>query len=1690
MPKKRKNSSVSPLRNPSTTTPSVDWPDPQSSSAVLSMPKTMSNNNNGELFASMCEMFSNLDPSLVDMVLSEYKEVDVVMDYLLELSTAAKEEAQVASTDKLGFDTIASFLDLSLESAGSSEILEQSSDELSILEESQTEVCKNMALTNDIDSMLDEALHRYSLSDNFNNTEYVRDSGQQYVSTVNTYNVAFPELINTTSNAKTSFPMQHTERNVQTLKGPHGDYKASLCQGILSLNIKRPDAGTRYNSASELTKTSELRKIGADLNTTPNKVSDSKNSPNLVTQTASEKIESGNSSVQRINQQGIQPAFTPAHVPPNGSLMNGPLLPKPPLLPQPVWNPMASPFYPDLSAHRFLTPVATSPALFRTAVGGREVGGGFRFHPPVPPYSWGINRFPPKPWQSPCIQPMAQLQPGPQIIPQNVKRNAHFIGKVLILLRGLPGSGKSTLARYLLQQNPAGLTLSTDDYFYKNGQYLYDPNCIVEAHQWTHKRAKDAFEKSISPIIIDNTNVQGWEMKPYVAMAMKHKYKVTFREPDTWWKFKPKELERRNVHSVTKEKITRMLENYESCITVNSILNLSRPIRSENADLGRITRLDEGDEKNNLMPLTLEREEHSFCSTDKTGKESIFDTVAGATSQSGFTNTSQSGCTSNISKSCVETLLEFQKESMTRNGRKNDVDAIDEQNSLIPSEEDTHNSDHVKAHDENALFSIKGSFEEKTAIEQDISNVDGASLLLCERAELLNFVGDWPIEQTMGQRTQRNRDVKIRSSLMKDGDMDEPSSQQLGEIVKTADSGPESEHGTVEHEVLFQAQHKQLDNLTSLPSECEIDIYSSGPCGETDMSELKSQACTFPKTLAQEEGESQRAEVTDLDGEDEISDGLVGDPQEMTEVIGNMQKMEISNDKEVETLTCDTATEKMPRQSKRYCRQCKLFLTFTNGSLKTEQSPPTFQSQETVRQTMVGTSKCSQTEPQEFALVWRIEKKKIDISDSIKVLTGKIDRFKAKSLDVNLVSESQDKIPYRVMHDQSTSVEENELISLDDEDSLNILSKLFRSVSFDVLKDLFERCNKDIVWATNLLLDSGENFHRDEDCEPEDVYESGEATPAMLGCSNSDELGTSDQTSKLHLYDGSLPICEHTDISWDDETEDLDNSHTVVEDSNLVHTVPPFVTEESRNVNDSSNTDVKNTKTNKPSGMATSTNSLDPDQKRTAVETLSVDMIPCSELKRETIFRIPDFITAASSNALVEQNTNCMKVHDQQLQLSDPNEGQQEPDLNNEIPLVDTIEGTHIVPEEDKAKQTNSGSLSKESLRFDHLELSLPPELAFQLSELFGPVGIDPGSLTIEDCVVRIDLDLAKAIHKRWKESITERHKQEALSYRLLFEDSSSHEHVQLDNMIQSEESKLAGSIGALDQSQGASDMLPFMDQWNTTTRKVSLRQIMSEEIALQEREDLRYPLRKDCASKLKEKQLFEMFPCIEQKLLMDIFKENNYSLQKTKQFMSSVLEGDPVQNVVAPDIKQAVTSTCEKAKEKKSKLDKDIFNEQYYQDIDYPEYDDFRAEAFLYNKKQQESLRKAEEAHHRGMKQVATYYAQQAYLYGQKMKASNHRAAMQIFQRVNEFLLPENILDLHGLHVDEAMKHFRQVLQDKSEEFKQSGGKSYLSVITGRGNHSQGGVARIKPAVIDYLTNHDFRFIELKPGVLRVTLK
>lgn len=130
--------------------------------------------------------------------------------------------------------------------------------------------------------------------------------------------------------------------------------------------------------------------------------------------------------------------------------------------------------------------------------------------------------------------------------------------KVLIVMRGASGSGKSTKAKEL---GVGGVVLSTDDFFMQNGQYNFNPEKIAEAHQWNQQRAVDEMKKGTSPIVIDNTNTQKWEAKPYVLAGKEHGYTLVVEEPNTPWKFDIEELGKRNQHGVPIEVIERMVEN-------------------------------------------------------------------------------------------------------------------------------------------------------------------------------------------------------------------------------------------------------------------------------------------------------------------------------------------------------------------------------------------------------------------------------------------------------------------------------------------------------------------------------------------------------------------------------------------------------------------------------------------------------------------------------------------------------------------------------------------------------------------------------------------------------------------------------------------------------------------------------------------------------------------------------------------------------------------------------------------------------------------------------------------------------------------------------------------------------------------------------------------------------------------------
>ncbi|XP_021118089.1 NEDD4-binding protein 2 isoform X2 [Heterocephalus glaber] len=1405
------------------------------------------------------------------------------------------------------------------------------------------------------------------------------------------------------------------------------------------------------------------------------------------------------------------------------------LLPPPP--PPPMWNPVIPTFDLFRGNHGFVAPVVTTATHWRP------------FNYTFPP-SVISHTSPTKIWRNQNGASAYQIKEAP--VSQVVrKKTTSYVGLVLVLLRGLPGSGKSFLARSLQEDNPSGVVLSTDDYFYINGQYQFDIKYLGEAHEWNHNRAKEAFEKKISPIIIDNTNLQAWEMKPYVALSQKHKYKVLFREPDTWWKFKPKELARRNIHGISKEKIIRMLEHYQRFVSVPIIMDSSVPekierielcascedrspsprdsedntsVKEENVTSSSLKHLALIEEKNLEVAFSLPENVTCLLHADSNkGREEI--SGMNHSTQSAFTQEAPHICLSD-SESKVQATDKREKEEeveITSAKECTEASSGSPRERISPSiccgennQEEFDFANTVPFQKEKSSSSeILG--ERITVKKKTVGNQKSRSLVeKFPRHELSSFVGDWPVDKTIGQRTKRNRKAeKASSSVQNDKKYNRPQTCRVLDNSVSVNTESVQQQGS-SRESEEDGRKSQCDDPSEFPSSCKYGTYKNTE--ENSFSIVGDWPCD---SLAQREHRSRMPKVDIRKPNLEFGTNNINEISLYTAHEAcwgtspeELKMLSSSTLQSSEMLPSEMSNENQTYLSEQIPRQHTLSPPFTSSVATALAEFPGGMSKR-VPEIEVGT--CTQTEPQDFALLWKIEKKKIRVSDSIKMLTGRLDGFKPKAFSNNTKANVQQTIPYRVMYDKSTYVEEDELTSVDESENLNILCKLFGSFSLEALKDLYERCNKDIIWTTSLLLDSEtklcedtefENFHKLCD-EPQvglfslgldlkevisqkrNLDDSNSSVPEFhrIDTNNNNaqpicdaEKGNSEQTEIQGITfenPGIISVFPNAAIDVKSNNEILPNHQAEFSDLCSFRQSLPTVLKFPNDVSEMENSLVA---AETGDGMHSSLNLSDILNSVASTSDLGLNEVNFTEtMEIKKYGNLPkDYEKFANTEEFI-------------------NEDEQE----MEKILMEEGSLSAGVSEEDKTEILSPTPVMAKSLTIDCLELALPPELAFQLNELFGPVGIDSESLTADDCMVHIDLNLAKVIHEKWKESVMERQRQAEVSCGKCMQDPSLVGNTGLDNPEQKSSQRTGRKLL---KTLAAPEMLPFLDHWNTQTKKVSLREIMSEEIALQEKHDLKretFMFEKDCATKLKEKELFKIFPAIDRNFLMDIFKDHNHSLEQTVQFLNCVLEGDPVKTVVAQEFvhqnETATSHTAQKSKEKKVKKLKeteDTLSESFFQDFEYPKYDDYRAEAFLHQQRRMECYSKAKEAYQMGKKHVATFYAQQGSLHERKMKEANHLAAVEIFEKVNASLLPQNVLDLHGLHVDEAVKHLMTVLQQKTEEFKQNGGKPYLSVITGRGNHSQGGVARIKPAVIKYLTSHSFRFSEIKPGCLKVMLK
>ncbi|XP_053711199.1 NEDD4-binding protein 2-like isoform X2 [Synchiropus splendidus] len=1619
-----------------------------------------------QVVQNMQEMFANVDPDVIYIVLSECDfKVENAMDSLLELSVTV-EPPPSGSPPVSGFEHTAAVL-LNTQQPSQSELPLGPSEPCS----SST---KPDLLTEELDLLVDEELNLLTAQ-------------QELMQDVHT--IEPPSVDPAASSVHTPDGLQH-DRSIR-IGHPSASSVQQDLQQKLSWEPERPGCQDSIINDQHLVTEVPVEKGSLEF-------------PALGRTSAFQVYKKQDSSHSAPNTTATgQPEHNLGRA---GSQ----------LYPTAQWNLDSPVFTPKYASHQqpfFMTPVVApnSPSWVNCAPAN-----------PAPRASI------PKSWALPA--------PPPEVAGS---RRLRLEGKVLVLLRGAPGSGKSTLARALREHNPGAVILSTDDFFLHNGHYQFNPNVLGEAHEWNHGRAKEAFRRGAHPIIIDNTNMQGWEMKPYVAQALIHNYKVLFREPDTWWKNKPRELERRSRHNVPVERIRRMLDNYERFVTVHSIMGSAAPERKqclpvENTGTKPLT-------SNNTAPDIVGDSEQT-----KGSKNSNLHLSLPNMSSDGH-SAEEDKVDDGIHKS-MEKIDSLQTNELGDRTESLDQDSVDSEASVLPVQlganqqipdcvvesvmSDGHHGneipvafcDSIKQRERRERPSRKSEFEKKdqSHLLKDMSQsevTDGEAREDGKTEEQeeqettrdLNFEGDWPTEKTLEQRAVRKRerqreDVKQDDGQNRDVDTlkvhsgpDFAEFRKLLDLIQTGEvqddtrspscsspsaevsfeedphctnppgSGVESgclvdiEANTVDVNIDEDKLEISTEDVTNYSHVLKLDSTSAVPLSE----------CSEVSTGLEEEAETHSI----VSGEGEGESGIAG--QILTSMSNGKENMNSTtrNDSSLSGQACESSHETgvggmLPKQRHRSGKQCKLALTFPQNfpdpSLEPLQHPnaegrPVWQDSPTddpnadsnsdevpdeqLRCPWVDGGRVTQTEPQDFALLWRLNRPdssdKLDdvissLSNGFKVIEGNSSQFVPKTSSVH--SSAHVQVPYHVVHEKGTQVEESDFGSFQDRlDSLRILSRHFKLVTFDTLEDLYDKCHQDLEWTTNLLLDSGEKFFKEE----EHV-----------------EVGrdTNDPRSMFKP--------EEADVREDCVTEDVMSAESAKE-----------VTIESPSV------DTTEVCESKDVGLICSG-----AEQLQLSEGLDVQSCSHTKLSQEK----PGQVDKSESLDVLQRHEY---QFDDEAWIGTSGHG-----TDMDIQSMDEIHRllqAELDEIETSEKQKND-THHKEERRSGHMEIrsvemKLPTEVALQLTELFGPVGVDPDTCSSDEYTVQLDLNLAKLLHQKWKDTIQERQRQAALSFHLLQESKYATPHFTHFEVSAASCSSLLKICELVSYFLDLShDVKPNTDGWCVPRQPVSLRDIIKEEQALQRnveksRQDRADIDKRDGATLLKEDQLFAKFPTIDRHFLQDIFRDHNYSLAQTEIFLHSLLDDAPAKTVVAPVTPRSDHQRATSKEREKIALESKVME---YQDTEEPQYEDFRAEARLQRRRQLENFSKAAEAFKQGRREVASFYAQQGHLHGQSMREANHRAAIQIFEKVNSTLLPQNILDLHGLHVEEALEYLAKVLQDKTKEYEQGLCRPQLSVITGKGNHSQGGVARIRPAVIDYLNNRHYRFTEPNRGLVLVSLK
>lgn len=423
--------------------------------------------------------------------------------------------------------------------------------------------------------------------------------------------------------------------------------------------------------------------------------------------------------------------------------------------------------------------------------------------------------------------------------------------------------------------------------------------------------------------------------------------------------------------------------------------------------------------------------------------------------------------------------------------------------------------------------------------------------------------------------------------------------------------------------------------------------------------------------------------------------------------------------------------------------------------------------------------------------------------------------------------------------------------------------------------------------------------------------------------------------------------------------------------------------------------------------------------------------------------------------------------------------------IATEMDQLDDAPDAYILTSPPSAQEAVEAAESNEDAMSDTesdemLEINLGIGLITQLDKVFGINAFNKDSLTNIKTAVFMPKSLAQQLYAIWMESLYNQiEEQRQISIK---EDEEFARQLQ----IQQNHSLMQPTRGGAN----AKDILEMQLAWDA--------------YKTQPGDDWQNP--QTLASQMTHDKLYKAFPYIEQDTLADVLAahDNNFAItvdvlsktlpkcnlnesmeEKSQQLMEQAnAEVQIISNCNQGESERPLSSTSTRSLETKKLAPGEAHIESLLA------FQECRNKAQHHTQMKAECYQKAKDAIQKGDTSVAVYYSQIANLHKSRIDMYNHKAANSIMEAHNIKQTNPDMLDLHYLHVIEAIQCL-DIFLDKQIEKLKAIGKVYkhIFVITGRGLHSVGGFSLIKIRTKNRLRERYLTWTEVNPGLLRVRL-